>query len=472
MPNLNLPTLSTAREILTQAIADSPADRTEISWAEAIHRQERSDRVDGGKPAKGRTAPALEPRSTHELNLVVRTVERGRVGHHRAASLDRAELGAAIRRALADGRLSPAPVEVTDPSAKRRGSAPGSDEPNDFWDGEIASLSSDEAKALLSEGLDADESAHLRWSEGRIGFAATGSAPRVAALTGVSLALRIGRGPATGSAERVARRLSDLGPGPLLELARSRSADPALSPPPGKPAPIVLAPRAAAQIALAFARAALDSQAIADAVARGDAKAWPLFGHLGEQVANRRLSLIDDATDPRGLALPFDLRGNPALPVEMISAGIFRAAAVSRELADRLQVPATLADLPLAIDLERSGVLHPTLRAGEPEAAKPLGELLAAADGGLWIASLSPLVVHDPSSLSFRAVAHGARRIEGGRIGPAVPNLLWDSNLLDVFARVSGLGLDPIAVADGAPWLGAALAPEIALEPYFELREA
>lgn len=480
MPITSLPSLEAARDILARALADSPADRTEISWTEAVHREERSSRAEPRRESARKDAPrkgsALPEAGTiHELSLIVRVTERGRVGVHRAASFDRAELAAATRRALADSRLAPAASSPVLPESSTKGgtspAAPASSEAgSELWDAEIADLPAEEAKALLGEGLGADESARFAWTEGRIGFAATGGAPRVAALTGAALSLRIGRGPATGSAEGVARRLSSLAPGRLLDLARERQADSALAEPPAVPVPLVLAPLAVAHLATAFARAALDSRAIEDAIAGGTPQAWTLYGHLGEQIAASRLTLVDDATDRAGLALPFDARGASTRRIELIGAGIFRGAAATPDLAVRLDLPAGLGELPLAIDFDQAAPLHLALSASDPAAAVSADDLLAAADGGLWIAALSPLEVYDPGALRFRAVAHGVRRIAGGRIGPAVPNLVWETSLLEVFARVAGLGAEPVAVANGAPWLGATLAPAMGLEPLFTLR--
>lgn len=477
MPTPELPAPDIARDVLVRALAESPADRTEISWAEAVHRQERSGRAGAAKESSRKDSSPKdsnrgEPGMTRELSLIVRVTERGRVGVHRAAAFDRAELAAAIRGALADARLAPSSPHTPEPPAIGAATPAALPEipSGSLWDAEIADLSAEEAKALLSQGLGAEESARFAWTEGRIGFAATGSAPRVAALTGAALSLRIGRGPTTGSAEGVARRLSALAPGRLLDLARERRADPNLAEPPGAPVPLVLAPQAVARLATEFAHAALDSRAIEDAVAGGSREAWPLFGHFGEQIAASRLTLMNDATDPLGLPLPFDARGVSARRIELIAAGIFRGAAVTRSLAATLGLPAGLGDLPLAIDFDQAAPLHLALSASDPAAALSHDDLLAAADGGLWIAALSPLEIYDPGALRFRAVAHGVRRIAGGKIGPAVPNLLWEASLLEVFARISRLGNEPVAVAHGAPWLGATLAPAMGLEPLFTLR--
>ncbi len=476
-----LPSPDVAREILARTLAESPADRTEISWTEAIHRQERSSGGDAQRSGRRPSSVGIEPALRRELNLVVRVTERGREGVYRAAALDRQELATAIRAALADARLAPPPAAF-DPGAlpeaaptERSGSP--AETSAALWDAEIADLSTEEAKALLAEGLRADESAHFAWTEGRIGYAATGATPQVAALTGASLELRAGRGPATGSAQGVARMLGALAPGCLLDLARDRRADPALGEVPASVVPLVLSPKAAARLAIALARTALDSRAVEDALARGtkaqgeeNPTAWPLFGRLGDQIASTHLTLLDDPTDPAGLALPFDSSGTSTYPIELIAAGIFRAAALTTALARRLDLPPGAGRLPLAIDIDQAAPLHLVLRSSDPAAALPLDALLAAADDGLWIAALTSVELYDRSALRFRAIAHGVRRIVGGKVGPALPNLVWEAGLLEVLSRVSSLGADRIAVPHGSPWLGATLAPALGIEPVFQLR--
>ncbi len=481
MPTQELPSLDIAREILVRALAESPADRTEISWTEAIHRQERSSPTASSRSRDGKLkAPERpEPGMTRELSLVVRVTERGRVGVHRAAALDRAELANAIRRALADARLAPF-LKSGEPGAAnsapgneaagahRSGAPPVASDP--MWDAEIADLTAEEAKALLAHGLGPDETARFEWTEGRIGFAASGAPPRLAALTGAALTLRTGSGPATGSAEGIARTLSALAPGRLLDLARERRAEAPLGPAPSSAVPLALAPKAVASLMTGFARAALDSQSIRMAIESGAPQSWPLNGRLGERIASNRLNLLDDPTDAAGLALPFDACGATCRPIELLAAGVFRAAALTPALAAALGLSAYLGELPLAIDFDQAAPLHLAVAASDPAAGLALDQLLAVADGGLWIAALSAVEVYDAVGLHFRTVAHGVRRIVGGQIGPAVPNLVWEAGLLEVLSHLAAIGRTRTAVANGPPWLGATLSPGLVIEPLFTLR--
>jgi predicted Zn-dependent protease len=91
------------------------------------------------------------------------------------------------------------------------------------------------------------------------------------------------------------------------------------------------------------------------------------------------------------------------------------------------------------------------------------GELLGAAEGGLWIAALDPVEAFDPGALRFRAVARGARRIAGGALGRSVPDLIWEDSLPALLSRVLAVGSGLVPVATGAGLLGATTVPMLAV---------
>jgi predicted Zn-dependent protease len=98
--------------------------------------------------------------------------------------------------------------------------------------------------------------------------------------------------------------------------------------------------------------------------------------------------------------------------------------------------------------------------------------LLAAASGGLWIGGLDPLECFDPYRLRFRATARGVRRITQGRLGRAVPDLVWEDRLLELFGNVRAVGSEPTSIALGGGLLGAVTAPALVVDGAAELRLA
>jgi len=444
-----LPSLDRALEILERAVRDSPADRTEISWAGADHHHEEL----GGKQARSE--------GRRDEGLTVRVVERGRAGSYRARDLEAGEIAAAIRQALAIARLAPPSDLPAAAAAPEIPGAPASLAEADLRDPDIESLTPVMAREIFRQGLEPGESARLDWIAGSVAFAATGEPSRSARSTGACLEIRAGKGPATGSAIAAARTLARLAPGDLLDRARERRADPDdLADAPAGACPILLAPAAVARLAATFARWTLASHAIEQGLS-------PLENRWGERLFSPLFSLRDDALDPAGLPFPFDQRGRAKRPVELIEGGVARTPALTDRLAASLRLPPT----PLAISPDEAAAANLFVAVGDLGD----GELLARAEGGLFLAALEPLEVYDRAGLRFRTVAHGVRRLEAGRDGAgfrAVLNLLWESDLFSVFTRLAGAGAERTALADGSLLFGGIVAPALLLEPAFVFRPA
>jgi predicted Zn-dependent protease len=132
------------------------------------------------------------------------------------------------------------------------------------------------------------------------------------------------------------------------------------------------------------------------------------------------------------------------------------AAAIGRPVTPHLVAP----DEALATHL----FLLPTSRSD--------AELLAAADGGLWISGLDPVECFDPCRLRFRATARGVRRIAGGELARAVPDLVWEDSLLELFNRVVAVGSETASWAMGGGLLGAVTSPALVVERAADLRLA
>jgi hypothetical protein len=90
----------------------------------------------------------------------------------------------------------------------------------------------------------------------------------------------------------------------------------------------------------------------------------------------------------------------------------------------------------------------------------------------LWINRLDPVELFDPRALRFRAVARGVRRIAGGALAPALPDLVWEDGLTALLGRVLAVGSGAIAVpaCGGDPLLGACIVPALALDGVGGLR--
>lgn len=469
-------------ERLARAVADSPADETEIAWIEVRRNREETARRRRDDP---------EAAERRERTILVRVVERGRTGTFRTGSADPGDLEAAVREALAQARLNP-PVRAAEtapgpagPAASpereptAQGEMPaasaeaGSSEvsaaapapleprrPPVLFDEELAGLDAGAARSLLGRLGGRGEALRLGWLEGRVAVAGTigdggngsnggiGGLRRAARATAVTLEAARGRGPGAGRAAAAARTLAGLDAAAVVERARSRQGPEQPVDPPSEGALLLLSPEAAAALLDLFNRLALSSLSFREATS-------PLAGRLGERLLAPALHLRDDGTSG-GLPFPFDLLGMDKRPVDLVARGVFLTPAVDRRLAAEIGLPVT----PHAVSPDESLAGHLHLLPGslsEEELARDLGA------GVLWVGALDRLECYDPASLRFRAVAQGVRRIEGGRLGPSLPDLDWDDRLIEALARAIAVGASSITVAGPEPLLGGTRAPALAL---------
>jgi len=426
---------------LERVLAASPADSTELSWLEARRGQESN-----GK----------RRRDTFESlgrTLLIRVRERGRVGVHRTSACDLSDLENGMRLALAQARLSPvAPASLAPPGAGGPAAALAGS-----YDPELARMNPQKAREAVQRIAAKGEMARLGWAEGRMAIVTSEGLRRTAEVTSGWLEVVCGRGPGAGRATAGARSLAVLDPQGVFERARGRQGPADVVPPPEGAVPKVLAGEAAAALVELLNRKAFTSDSFHCATS-------PLRGRLGEQVFAPAVNLRDDPTAPAGLPFPFDLLGTATRPVDLVASGVFLTPVLDERLARELGRAPT----PHLVSPDEAIATHLFLL----PSGQPNDELMRAAEGGLWIAALDPVECFDQRDLRFRAVARGVRLISGGVPGRAVPDLVWEDSLLEVFNRVLAVGSEPVSVATGGGLLGAVTAPALALRGSGSLRFA
>ncbi|HWM91910.1 MAG TPA: metallopeptidase TldD-related protein [Thermoanaerobaculia bacterium] len=431
---------------LERALASSPADATELIWVEARRGQESN-----GK--RRRDSYELQERM-----VLARVRESGRCGTHRTSGCDVSDLEGAIRQAMAQARLSPPspPPLLPDGAQGALASLPG------LYDPELARMTPGRARELvqrLSErGLpDGSTTVRLGWAEGRVAVAGSRGLRRSAEVTSAWTSVSAGRGPGAGIASAASRSLAGLAPSEVLARARERQAQEAGTEGPGAPVPVVLSQEAAAALLEMLNRRAFTSTS---------------FHHgspflrdvLGTPVFHAAISLRDDATDPRGIPFPFDLLGSAKRPLDLIERGVFLTPALDERLAIDLGRRPT----PHLVAPDEAAPSHLFLLPGE----RPDAELLRNAEGGVWIGALDAVQGHDPGSLRFRALAQGARWIEGGALGAALPDLLWEDDLRALLAGGLAVGSQPVTLPLGDGLFGGITAPIVFLEQVAGLQTA
>jgi predicted Zn-dependent protease len=186
--------------------------------------------------------------------------------------------------------------------------------------------------------------------------------------------------------------------------------------------------------------------------------------HLDDQVFDRAFDLVDDATDPTGLAFPFDLEGTAKRRVDMISKGTPKTPAVDQRQAAKLGLSATAH----AIGGDDARALNLFLR---PSASDP-AEILGTADGGVWIGDLDPMECFEPGRVQIRSRARGVRRIRDGILGEGLPDLIWEDSLLRALSSLAAIGSTAVVRCSHDGFLGGISAPAITLAAGNTLRIA
>jgi predicted Zn-dependent protease len=425
---------------LEAVLAASPADETELVWLE--RRRGRA----ALRAAKG------EESVRFDRTVLVRVEERGRVGTYRTVWGTEAELGSAIRQALAQAKLhSPLPGMPHLPGDATPIATPAIHDP------EVEALDGQRARRLLQPLARAGEAARLEWCSGSVAVVNARGLRRSARSSGVHLEVRHGRGSGAGWAAAAARRLGDIDAPAIFARARARAVDGDPVQLPELPAPLWLGPEAVATLLRLLNRSAFTAHAYRDGTSF-------LREHLGVQVFDRKLTLVDDATDSAGLPFPFDLEGTAKRPVEIVAAGTPRTPALDQRHAAMLGLQPT-AHASGGDDARAENLF---LRCGESGNT----DLAAAAAGGIFGGWLEHPEVHDPKRVQFRALLRGARRVENGTLGGPLPDLLWEDSLLRVFSALEAVGSEAARLRGDDLMLGGVVTPAVVVTEVRSLRPA
>jgi predicted Zn-dependent protease len=436
MTQSELTHLDQALSRLERALDDSPADHTELAWIET-----RTSRA-----ASSGRQPVRRPRV--ETTVLVRVRERRRFGFHRTGGGEPQSLQDAVRSAFAQTRIHEpknhwrAPLEGPLPDLLR----------GNLFDPRLGRLSPEEGRDLLLAALEKGERAQLEWTEGRIAMASSRGLRLQVRVSSATLFVAAGRGAEAGTARGSGRTLKRLDLAGTVLRARGRRSTPASGAGEelAQGAPTVLSPEAAT----AFLEE-LSLHLLAPAGGEG------YFQRNGGLLLSPAVNLVDDGGDPRGMPFPFDLKGAAKLPLRLVQEGLIGP--MPRGLASpEDQLGAFSAG---GGELRCSNLLLEPGKASEER-------LLQAAEGGLWVGSLSQVECLDPRELRIRCRARGMRRIRGGRLAEALADRLLETTVPGLLGHVRAVGSTLICRAHGSGVFGGTTAPALLLDSLPEALEA
>jgi PmbA protein len=164
-----------------------------------------------------------------------------------------------------------------------------------------------------------------------------------------------------------------------------------------------------------------------------------LGGRIGERCFDEKISIADDALDPRGLPKQFDFEGVPKQRVTLVEDGVLRGAVWDRESAARAgngQVSTGHASPPA---LRRWGPL-PFALSLEGGNAESVDELVELVGDGIYITRLHYLGIVEPRQGVITGMTRdGTFRIRDGKLAEPLVNLRFTVAVPDVLADVPGL---------------------------------
>jgi PmbA protein len=210
--------------------------------------------------------------------------------------------------------------------------------------------------------------------------------------------------------------------------------------------------RGAAEIDSGVYRAVLEPYAFADLLDYFSHDSFGALGlldkrsyftdRLGQKVFDEKISIADDALDPRGLPKAFDFEGTPKRRVELVDAGVAHSVVWDRATAAQAGDGAESTGHAPPAELRDWGPL-PSALSVLPGAAESVEELAELVGDGLYITRLHYLgVVHPREGVITGMTRDGTFRIRNGKIAEPLMNLRFTVSVPELLQEVHGLTRD------------------------------
>jgi len=164
-----------------------------------------------------------------------------------------------------------------------------------------------------------------------------------------------------------------------------------------------------------------------------------LAGRLGERCFDEKVSIADDALDPRGLPKRFDFEGVPKQRVPLVENGVLRGAVWDRASAARAGVSIRSTGNAPPPGVRRWGPAPFALSVAGGE-AESIDELVELVGDGIFVTRLHYLGVVEPRQGILTGMTRdGTFRVRDGRLAEPLVNLRFTVAVPDVLADVPGL---------------------------------
>jgi len=201
-----------------------------------------------------------------------------------------------------------------------------------------------------------------------------------------------------------------------------------------------------------------------------------LSGKLGKKVMGSNITIWDDAYDPLGLPMPFDLEGVPKRKVILIDKGIAKNIVYDSYLAGKYGKRSTGHGLPAPNTLDALAThlhLQPAVKVSAKQENAHIGQdspfsadeqrLIKHVKKGLFISRFHYVNAHHHNLQITGLTRDGTFMIENGEISYPVVNLRFTQSIPEALNRVVEIGSETKVMAS---WLGANLAPALRIDQF------
>jgi len=372
-----------------------------------------------------------QPTLIENATVTLRVVHDNRAGVATTNKLDAAGLAELARRA-ADA------AESTPPDEAFPGLAPPADPPDvEGFDDETAALGPDDQARLAAAAIEAGGDVPV------YGFF-TSAVSELAVVSSTGLSVQQHMTDATelvvaadengsGYAEQTAWRAGGIDPSGVAREAAEKARR----------------TRGASEIDSGVYRAVLEPYAFADLLDYFSHDSFGALGlldkrsyftdRLGQKIFDEKISIADDALDPRGLPKAFDFEGTPKRRVQLVEEGIAQSVVWDRATAAQAGDGAESTGHAPPADLRDWGPL-PSALSVLPGVAESVEELAELVGDGLYITRLHYLgVMHPREGIITGMTRDGTFRIRGGKIAEPLVNLRFTVAVPDFLRDVLGL---------------------------------
>ena len=167
-----------------------------------------------------------------------------------------------------------------------------------------------------------------------------------------------------------------------------------------------------------------------------------MTGRIGEKVTGEAFTLVEDALDPRTLAIPFDVEGTPKRRVTLVERGVAKGPVYDRTSAKAMGTRST----GHAADPSRYATGGHAANLTMAGGAASRDELVRAVGRGILITRFHYTNTPDPRAATMTGTTRdGTFLIEDGKITRALANVRYTMSALELFAGIELLGAQRLA---------------------------